>query len=182
MTAGSTGRFTAVLLEGSRLTARCNESKFGHDQKKVSSPFHDPQQKLINRHRSRGEGSMNVTFRQLRVFAEVAKLGSMSRAAETLRLTPQAISMQVREIELQVGLPLFDRTGRSVSLSTADEYFLVHARRLLACLQEADNAMARFKRLESGLLTIGIVSTAKYFVPSLLARFHEAHEGIDVRL
>ena len=125
---------------------------------------------------------MNVTFRQLRVFAEVARLGSMSRAAETLHLTPQAISMQVREIELQVGLPLFDRTGRSVSLSTAGEYFLVHARRLLACLQEADNAMARFKRLERGLLTIGIVSTAKYFVPSLLARFHEAHEGIDVRL
>ena len=42
--------------------------------------------------------------------------------------------------------------------------------------------MARFKRLEHGLLTIGIVSTAKYFVPQLLARFHEEHPGIDVRL
>ena len=125
---------------------------------------------------------MNVTFRQLRVFAEVAKHGSMIRAAESLHLTPQAISMQIREVEAQVGLPLFDRIGRNVSLSTAGEYFLVHARRLLANLHEADNAMARFKRLERGLLTIGIVSTAKYFVPSLLARFHHEHEGVDVRL
>jgi DNA-binding transcriptional LysR family regulator len=125
---------------------------------------------------------MNVTFRQLRVFAEVAKLGSMARAAESLHLTPQAISMQIREVETQVGLPLLDRAGRNVTLSTAGEYFLVHARRLLANLQEADNAMARFKRLERGLLTIGIVSTAKYFVPSLLARFHDEHEGVEVRL
>jgi LysR family transcriptional regulator, low CO2-responsive transcriptional regulator len=125
---------------------------------------------------------MNVTFRQLRVFAEVAKLGSMSRAADMLHLTPQAISMQIREIETQVGLPLFDRIGRNVTLSTAGEYFIVHARRLLADLLEAENAMARFKRLERGLLTIGIVSTAKYFVPSLLARFHQEHEGVDVRL
>jgi DNA-binding transcriptional LysR family regulator len=125
---------------------------------------------------------MNVTFRQLRVFAEVAKLGSMVRAAESLHLTPQAISMQIREVELQVGLPLFDRAGRNVTLSTVGEYFLVHARRLLADLQEADNAMARFKRLEHGLLTIGIVSTAKYFVPALLAGFHREHAGVDVRL
>jgi DNA-binding transcriptional LysR family regulator len=125
---------------------------------------------------------MNVTFRQLRVFAEVAKLGSMSRAADTLHLTPQAISMQIREIESQVGLPLFDRVGRNVALSTAGEYFVVHARRLLADLLEAENAMARFRRLDRGMLTIGMVSTAKYFVPSLLARFHREHQGVDVRL
>ncbi|MBK6862844.1 MAG: LysR family transcriptional regulator [Ideonella sp.] len=125
---------------------------------------------------------MNVTFRQLQVFAEVAKLGSMSRAAASLHLTPPAVSMQIKEVESQVGLPLFDRQGRSVSLSTAGEYFLVHARRLLANLKEADDAMARFKRLEHGLLTIGIVSTAKYFVPHLLARFHEEHAGIEVKL
>jgi DNA-binding transcriptional LysR family regulator len=90
--------------------------------------------------------------------------------------------MQIKEVETQVGLPLFDRRGRQVSLSTAGEYFLVHAKRLLADLKEAENAMARFRRLEHGLLTIGIVSTAKYFVPQLLARFHEEHLGVDVRL
>ncbi len=125
---------------------------------------------------------MNITFRQLRVFAEVARQGSMAAAAESLHLTPPAVSMQIKEIEGQVGLPLFDRQGRRVSLSTAGEYFLVHAKRLLSELREADNAMARFKRLDHGLLTIGIVSTAKYFVPRLLAQFHEEHRGVEVRL
>ncbi len=125
---------------------------------------------------------MNLTFRQLRVFAEVARLASMARAAEALHLTAPAVSMQIRELESQVGLPLFDRHGRSVVLSTAGEYFLVHARRLLADLKEAERAMARLKRLEHGLLTIGMVSTAQYFVPRLLARFRDEHAGVDVRL
>ncbi len=125
---------------------------------------------------------MNLTFRQLRVFAEVARHGSMARAAESLHLTPPAVSMQIKELEGHVGLPLFDRQGRAVALSTAGEYFLVHAKRLLAALKEADDAMARLKRVERGLLTIGMVSTAKYFVPHLLARFHEEHLGVDVRL
>jgi LysR family transcriptional regulator, low CO2-responsive transcriptional regulator len=118
---------------------------------------------------------VNITFRQMRVFTEVAHQGSMARAAATLHLTPPAVSMQIKEIESQVGLPLFERRGRQVSLTTAGEYFLVHARRLLADLKQADDAMARFKRLDHGLLTIGIVSTAKYFVPQLLARFHEGN-------
>ena len=125
---------------------------------------------------------MNLTFRQLRVFAEVARHGSMARAAEMLHLTPPAVSMQIKELEGQVGLPLFDRQGRTVALSTAGEDFLVHAKRLLAALKEADDAMARMKRVERGLLTIGMVSTAKYFVPHLLARFHEQHLGVDLRL
>jgi DNA-binding transcriptional LysR family regulator len=125
---------------------------------------------------------VNITFRQLQVFSEVARQGSMIRAAGNLHLTPPAVSMQVKELESQVGLALFDRQGRRLSLSTAGEYFLVHARKMLSNLQEADNAMARFKRLEHGTLTIGIVSTAKYFVPQLLAVFHEEHQGVDVRL
>ena len=125
---------------------------------------------------------MNITFRQLRVFLEVAQSGSMTRAAESLHLTPPAVSMQVKELESQVGLPLFDREGRQVSLSTAGEYFLVHARRLMGALKDAENSMARFRKLEQGMLTIGMVSTAKYFVPRLLARFREEHSGVDVRL
>ena len=125
---------------------------------------------------------MNVTFRQLRIFTEVAKYQSMTKAAEALHLTSPAVSMQIKEVEAQGGLLLLDRQGRNVSLSTAGEYFLVHARRLLAGLKDADDAMARFKRLEHGQLTIGIVSTAKYFVPRLLARFHQEHKGVDLRL
>jgi len=125
---------------------------------------------------------MNITFRQLRVFSEVARLGHMGRAAEALHLTPPAVSMQIKELESQVGLPLFDRIGRSLSLSTAGEYFLVHARRLLADLKDTEHAMARLRKLEHGVLTIGLVSTAKYFVPHLLARFNLEHPGVEVRL
>ena len=125
---------------------------------------------------------MNITFRQLRVFVEVARQNSMIRAADALHLTAPAVSMQIKEVESQLGLPLFDRHGRSVSLSTAGEYFLVHAKRLIAALTDAEHAMARLKRLEHGALAIGIVSTAKYFVPRLLARFHEEHPAVEVRL
>ena len=55
---------------------------------------------------------MNVTFRQLRVFTEVAQQGSMARAAATLHLTPPAVSMQIKEVEAQVGLALFERQDR----------------------------------------------------------------------
>lgn len=124
----------------------------------------------------------NVTIRQLRVFTEVARQLSFIRAAESLHLTPPAVTMQVKELEGQIGLPLFERQGRQVVLTTAGEYFLVYARRLLSTLKDADDAMARLKGLEVGRLTIGMVSTAKYFVPHLLARFHEDHAGIEMRL
>jgi DNA-binding transcriptional LysR family regulator len=124
----------------------------------------------------------SVTFRQLRVFTEVARHLSFVRAAEQLHLTPPAVTMQVKELESAIGLPLFDREGRKVSLTTAGEYFLVYAKRLLATLKDADDAMARFRKLESGVLAIGMVSTAKYFVPQLLARFREEHPGVELKL
>lgn len=123
-----------------------------------------------------------VTFRQLRVFAEVARRESFARAAETLHLTPPAVTMQVKELEAAIGLPLFDRRGRAVALSTTGEYFLVYAKRLLATLKDAEDAMARLRRVEGGALDVGLVSTAKYFVPHLLARFCAERPGVDVRL
>jgi len=118
-----------------------------------------------------------VTFRQLRVFTEVARNLSFVRAAEALHLTPPAVTMQIKELESAIELPLFDRQGRKVTLTTAGEYFLVYAKRLLATLKDADDAMARFRKLETGTLSVGLVSTAKYFVPRLLAKFRIEHPG-----
>jgi DNA-binding transcriptional LysR family regulator len=92
------------------------------------------------------------------------------------------VTMQVKELEAAIDLPLFDRQGRNVSLTTTGEYFLVYAKRLLSTLKDAEDAMANFRRLETGLFTIGLVSTAKYFVPRLLARFREEHPGVELRL
>jgi LysR family transcriptional regulator, low CO2-responsive transcriptional regulator len=124
----------------------------------------------------------NATFRQLRVFTEVAKHLSFSRAAKELHLTPPAVTMQVKELEGHVGLPLFERTGRQVGLTTAGEYMLVYARKMLATLKDAEDAAARLQRLEIGTLTIGMVSTAKYFLPRLLAEFKHEHEGVEIKL
>ncbi len=124
----------------------------------------------------------NVTLRQLRVFAAAAKHQSFGKAAEELHLTPPAVSMQIRELEDQVGLPLFDRTGRAVSLTVTGEYLLVYVRKMLATLKDAEDAIAKFRGLEAGRLTIGMVSTAKYYMPRLLARFREDHPEVEVRL
>lgn len=124
----------------------------------------------------------NATFRQLRVFTEVARHLSFARAAESLHLSPPAVTMQIKELESQVGLPLFERAGKKVSLSTAGEYMLVYARKILATVKDAEDAAARLQRAETGKLTIGFVSTAKYFMMKLIADFRDLHEGVDVQL
>ena len=124
----------------------------------------------------------NATFRQLRVFSEVARQLSFAKAARALHLTPPAVTMQVRELEGHVGMPLFDRSGRSVTLTTAGEYMLVYTRKMLATLKDAEDTAARLLKLEVGTLTIGMVSTSKYFLPHLLAQFRREHEGIEIRL
>jgi DNA-binding transcriptional LysR family regulator len=125
---------------------------------------------------------LNVSIRQLRVFVAAAKHGSFARAAEEMHISPPAVSMQISELESAVGLPLFDRVGRSASLTMTGEYFLVHARRILGSLREAEDTIARFRGLKGGTLTIGMVSTAKYFVPRLLARFRTEHPAVELRL
>jgi LysR family transcriptional regulator, low CO2-responsive transcriptional regulator len=124
----------------------------------------------------------NATFRQLRVFNEVARQLSFAKAARALHLTPPAVTMQVKDLEAQVGLPLFERHGRSVSLTTTGEYMIVYARRLLATLKDAEDAAARLRQADAGTLAIGMVSTAKYFLPRLLAQFRQEHPHVEIRL
>jgi LysR family transcriptional regulator, low CO2-responsive transcriptional regulator len=123
-----------------------------------------------------------VSLRQLSVFVAVAKHLSFARAAEELHLTQPAVSMQIKELEAGVQLPLFERAGRSVRLTMPGEYLLVYARRVLATLKEAGDAMAKLRRVQGGRITIGMVSTAKYFLPRMLARFRVQHPAVEMRL
>ena len=123
-----------------------------------------------------------ATLKQLRAFCAAARHLSFAKAAEELHLTPPAITMQIKELEEVVGLPLFDRGARAVALTMSGEYFLVYARRVLATLKEAEDAMARIRGAETGRITIGMVSTAKYFLPRLLAQFRAEHRGVEMRL
>jgi len=86
--------------------------------------------------------------------------------------------MQIKELEAEVGLPLFDRTSRQVSLTTVGEYMLAHTRRVLSAMRDAGDLVARFRGLKTGPLDVGMVSTANYFLPRLLAQFREEHMGI----
>lgn len=124
----------------------------------------------------------NATFRQLRVFSEVARHLSFAKAASALHLTPPAVTMQIKELEGHVGLPLFDRSGRQVALTTVGEYVLAHARRVLAVMRDAEDMVARFRGLKGGALDVAMVSTAEYFLPRMLALFRGEHPGIEIRL
>jgi DNA-binding transcriptional LysR family regulator len=123
-----------------------------------------------------------ATLKQLRAFCAVARHHSFANAAEELHLTPPAVTMQIKELESVVGLPLFDRGAKAVSLTMSGEYLLVYVRRVLATLKDADDAMARLRGAESGRITIGMVSTAKYFLPRLLAKFRAEHRGVEMQL
>ncbi|MEQ1437770.1 LysR family transcriptional regulator [Fontimonas sp. SYSU GA230001] len=125
---------------------------------------------------------LHVTIRQLQVFATVARHLSFARAAEALHLTPPAVSMQIRQLESQLGLQVFDRSGANVSLTTAGEYLLVHARRMLGSLKDAENLVARLRRVEAGRVQVGMLGTAKYFLPQLLAGFLKEHPAVELVL
>src|SRR6202020_465077 len=124
----------------------------------------------------------SATLRQLRVFAAVARHLSFVRAAEELGLTPPAVSMQIKELEIEVGLPVFDRSSRKVSLTMVGEYVLAYTQRVLAAMHDAEDMVARFRGLKTGVLDVGMVSPAKYFLPRLMARFRDEHPGVEIRL
>jgi DNA-binding transcriptional LysR family regulator len=124
----------------------------------------------------------NVTFRQLKVFESVARHLSFSRAAEELHLTQPAVSMQVRQLEQSAGLPLTEQVGRKVFLTAAGEELARHARLIAQQLREAEAAIDGLKGMRWGMLKIGVVSTAKYFAPRLLALFRRDHPEVELNL
>jgi LysR family transcriptional regulator, low CO2-responsive transcriptional regulator len=124
----------------------------------------------------------HVTLRQLKVFESVARHLSFSRAAEELHLTQPAVSMQVKQLEEQAGLPLTEMVGKKVFLTDAGKEVARHARLIALQLREAEEALAAIKGVRGGRLSIGVVSTAKYFAPRLLAEFRRHHQGIEIDL
>ncbi|PKO87386.1 MAG: LysR family transcriptional regulator [Betaproteobacteria bacterium HGW-Betaproteobacteria-12] len=123
----------------------------------------------------------NLTLRQLQIFVVAARHLSYARAAEELHLTPPAVSMQLKQLEDNVGLPLFERMGRGVALTGAGELLVHHALRILGEIKDAEASLQALAGAESGQLSVGLVSTAKYFMPRLLAKFAQAHPGVEVQ-
>jgi DNA-binding transcriptional LysR family regulator len=125
---------------------------------------------------------LHVTFRQLRVFEAVARNLSYSRAAEELHLTQPAVSMQIKQLEENAGLPLFEQLGKKVFLTEAGRELFHYARAIASQLAEAEAVLTELKGLKRGKLNISVVSTANYFAPQLLAVFCRRHEGVTLSL
>ncbi len=123
-----------------------------------------------------------VSLRQLRVFEAAAQLGSFSKAAAALHLTQPGVSMHIKELERCAGLALFERIGKKLFVTEAGREMLVRAREIMRALKDAEEALDGLKGLRRGLVNLGVVSTAKYFVPQLLARFRSDHPDLELRL
>lgn len=125
---------------------------------------------------------MNFTFRQLKAFEAVARHLSFTRASEELHLTQPAVSMQIKQLEEHVGLPLFEQVGKRIFLTDAGREMQRYACSIAAQLAEAEMVMDELKGLRRGRLTIAVASTANYFVPRLIASFCQRHSGVSVTL
>jgi len=123
-----------------------------------------------------------VTLRQLRVFEQVARLRSISAAAGVCHLTQPAVSMQLKAMEQDCGLPLTELVGRQLRLTEAGEAVALYARRVQHELDELDQRLAAMRGQQQGKLNVGIVSTAKYFASHMLATFTKEHAGAELSL
>jgi DNA-binding transcriptional LysR family regulator len=123
-----------------------------------------------------------ITLRQLQVFSSVARHLSHSRASEELYLTQPAVSMQIKQLEQSIGLPLFEQSGKKIRLTEAGEEMLRYSRNVAQQIEEMEAVLGEMKGLERGRLNISAVSTANYFMPQLLAKFIQAHPKLKVSL
>lgn len=124
-----------------------------------------------------------MEFRHLRYFLAVADALHFTKAAGGLHLSQPALSAQVKQLEQEVGVPLFDRLGRSVQLTRAGTIFREHARRALREMELAQAAIAEEEGLQRGALTIGVVQTVNaYLIPDIVARFSTLHPEVSLRL
>jgi len=124
----------------------------------------------------------HATLRQLKVFEAVARHHSFSRAAEELHLTQPAVSMQMKQLEEQIGLPLLEQVGKRMFLTEAGQELRHHARDIAARMVDLSASMDQLRGLERGLLRLAVVSTTNYFLPRLIADFNRRHPGVRVSL
>ena len=125
---------------------------------------------------------LHLTLRQLQVFESAATELNFSHAAKQLYLSQPAVSMQIKQLEENIGLPLFEQMGKKIFLTEAGRELLHYSRNISQQLKEMDALFIEMKGLEQGKLTISVVNTANYFTPQLLAKFCQRHPNINVNL
>lgn len=125
---------------------------------------------------------LNVTLRQLHSFRAVLSHGKISVAAKDLGLTAPAVTMQIKQLETELGLPLFDRTREGMRPTAAGQIVAGVAAEMERELRQLESELDALRGIKTGTARLGVVSTAKYFTPSIIAAFRKANPGIEVSL
>ena len=123
-----------------------------------------------------------MELRNINTFLHIAELHSFSRTARQLGYSQSAVSAQIAQLEAELGVPLFDRVGKTVRLTDAGETFLGYARALLTCAQQAQAALQPARQI-SGRLRIALAdSVCSAFLPGLLKRYHALCPQVELVL
>ncbi|MCW8847486.1 MAG: LysR substrate-binding domain-containing protein [Sedimenticola sp.] len=125
---------------------------------------------------------MNFTVRQLKVFEAVATHLSFTRAADELYLSQPAVSMQIKQLEENVGLPLFEKLGKKIHLTEAGRELHTYGKAIFRQLEEMEEVMEAQKGLSRGRLDIAVASTVNYFAPRALGAFSRHYPGVRLSL
>ncbi len=125
---------------------------------------------------------MNLTLRQLKIFETLAGTKNHTLAAKALFMTQPAVSMQIKQMEEMVGMPLFERIGKQVHLTEAGRELLHYSKSISQQLSEAEAMLEELKGLERGTLHLTMASTANYFAPQLIAAFTHKYPSIKISL
>ena len=124
-----------------------------------------------------------MELRQLAYFVAVAQKLNFSRAAEDLPVTQPALSQQIAALERELGVQLFERMGRRISLTGAGEALLPHAYNILAAVETAQNEVREFSQLTRGTASLGAPPTvSSHMLPGRLPRFRRKYPGLEVTL
>ncbi len=125
---------------------------------------------------------MNITLKQFKIIEAIVDKCNYTEAAKSLYMTQPAVSMQVKQIEEQIGMPLFERKGKQVSATQAGLELLYYAQNIRQQLREASEVMEELRGLKRGKLHLTMASTANYFAPQLIAAFHHQYPAAQVTL
>lgn len=120
-----------------------------------------------------------MELRHLHYFLKIAETSSFTQAAAALRVTQPTLSHQIKQLEREIGAPLFDRIGRSIRLTAPGRILQEYAQRALRELQTGLAAVTELEGLMHGHLSMGVFrSFGNSLLPAVLAEFHRAHPGI----
>ncbi|MES2917097.1 MAG: LysR family transcriptional regulator [Pseudomonadota bacterium] len=125
---------------------------------------------------------IRATHQQLLAFETTARLLSMTRAAEELNTSQPTVSIQLRELAEQVGLPLFEMQGRRLALTEAGRELQETVRDIFASWGRFEARISELQGVRRGTLRLAAVTTAEYLLPQLLGPFCDAYPGIEVEL